>query len=158
MARYKTVVESAAALAAGAHFANIVGGASAGYKLRRLIIGVRAGAGVPTSQQLTLGITRATARGTASTTVTPNKMDPNSPAAAITGVDIAWSVAPTFTATPAAALAEPTFNSQSGYDAPWEMLEELFSTAGTANGILLYNVGNVLPASHLYVVTIEHEE
>lgn len=158
MARYKTVVESAAALAAGAPFANIVPGVAVAYKLRRLIIGVRAGAVVPSSQQVTLGITRATARGTQTATTTPNRMDPNSPAPSITGVDTTWSVNPTFTATPAAALAEPTFNSQSGYDMPYELLEELISGVGVANGIVLYNVGNALPASHLYVVTIEHEE
>lgn len=158
MARYKTVVESAAALAADTQFANIVAGASVGYKLRRLIIGVLAGAATPTSQQVTVGITRATARGTQTATTTPNKMDPNSGASGITGVDTTWSVAPTFTATPAAALAEPTFNTQSGYDAPWELLEELVAAAGTANGIVLYNVNNALPASHLFVVTIEHEE
>lgn len=158
MARYVTVVESAAALAAGAPFANVVPGAAVGYKLRRVVIGVRAGAGVPTSQQVTVGITRATARGTATTTQTPNKMDPNSPAASITGVDVAWSANPTFTATPAAALAEPTLNTQSGYDMPWELMEELFAAPGVANGLVFYNVGSALPASHLYVVTIEHEE
>lgn len=158
MARYITVVESAAALAAGAPFANVVPGAAVAFKLRRVVIGVRAGAGVPTSQQVTVGITRATARGTQTATSTPNKMDPNSPPSAITGIDTAWSVNPTFTATPAAALAEPTLNTQSGYDMPWELLEELFSGVGVANGLLFYNVGNALPASHLYVVTIEHEE
>lgn len=158
VARYKTVVESAAALAADTAFANIVSGASVGYKLRRLIIGVLAGTGAPTSQQVTVGITRATARGTATATTTPNKMDPNSGAAGITGVDTTWSTNPTFTSTAAAALAEPTFNSQSGYDAPWELLEELVVAAGTANGIVLYNVNNNLPTAHLYVVTIEHEE
>lgn len=158
MARYVTVVESAAALAAGAPFANLVPAAAVGFKLRRVIIGVRAGAGVPTSQQVTVGITRATARGTATTTQTPNKMDPNSPAASVTGVDVAWSANPTFTATAAAALAEPTLNTQSGYDMPWELMEELVGAVGVGNGLVLYNVGNALPASHLYVVTIEHEE
>lgn len=158
MARYLTVVESAAALAGDTQFANVVAGASMGFKIRRCIIGVLAGTGAPTSQQVCVGITRATARGTATATSTPGKMDPNSGAAAITGVDTTWSVAPTFTATPPASLAQPTFNSQSGYDMPLELLEELFCALGTANGILFYNVNNALPASHLYVVTLEHEE
>src|SRR4051812_3620251 len=117
MARYSTVVESAAALGANTNFAALVAGASMGAKLRRVTIGCRAGAAVPTSQQVTVAVFRSTARGTATATTTPNKMDPNTAAASITGVDTAWSVQPTLAAT---AIDEFTFNTQSGADLPWE--------------------------------------
>jgi hypothetical protein len=58
----------------------------------------------------------------------------------------------------ATAFGKVSFNTQSGWDGPFEFLEELLCQAGTANGIALQNVGNALPASHLYTVTIEHEE
>lgn len=165
MARFLTTVESAAAIvatapsggSANALFGSLVAGSAAGYKLRRLTLGVRAGASVPTSQQLTVALVRTTARGTATATSTPNRLDPNSPAAAITGLDTAWSTVPTATWT-APYLYEVSFNSQSGVDLPYELLEELICTSGTANGIALINVGNALPASHLYTASIEHEE
>jgi hypothetical protein len=51
-----------------------------------------------------------------------------------------------------------SFNSQSGVDLPFELLEELILTLGTANGFAFINVGNTLPASHLYTLAIEWEE
>jgi len=155
VARYKSSIESAAAVAAATTFANLVAGASGNLKLRRLVIGVRAGAGVPTSQQLTVAIRRATARGTATTTVAPERMDPRSVAAVSPGVDTTWSTNPTLAAT---TIFQTSFNSQSGVDLPWESVEELIADQGNANGLALVNVGNALPASHLYTATFEFEE
>ena len=165
MARYLATVESSAALVAtapsganaNALFASLVAGSAAGYKLRRVTLGVRAGATVPTSQQLTVALVRTTARGTATTTTTGKALDPNLAASAITGLDVAWSAVPTATWT-APYLFEVSFNSQSGVDLPYELLEELICTLGTANGIAFINVGNTLPASHLYTLTVEWEE
>lgn len=165
MARYNATVESAAAIpatapsggTANALFAALVAGATMGVKIRRVTLGVRAGASVPTSQQLTVAMVRTTARGTATTTTAGNKMDPNSAAAGATGLDVAWSTVPTATWT-APYLFETSFNSQSGVDLPFELLEELIIAAGTANGIAFINVGNTLPASHLYTLAIEWEE
>jgi hypothetical protein len=84
-------------------------------------------------------------------------MDPNLAASAITGLDTAWSAVPTATWT-APYLFEVSFNSQSGVDLPYELLEELICTLGVANGIAIINVGNALPASHLYTATFEWEE
>lgn len=154
MARYMQRVESASALAADTVFANLVAAAAANFKLRRLILGVRAGAAVPTSQQVTVDVIRATARGTASTTVAGLPLDTRSVADPTTGVDTAWSVAPTLAASP---LASPTFNTQSGVDLPAELLEEWQCDQGTANGIALRNRANALPASHLLVATLEWE-
>jgi hypothetical protein len=164
MARFNSTVESAAAIvatapsggSANALFASIVAGASQGYKLRRITLGVRAGASVPTSQQVTVAIVRTTARGTATTTLTPGKLDPNS-ASQVTGVDTAWSAVPTATWT-APYLYEVTFNTQSGVDLPFELLEELICSLGAANGLAFINVGNALPPSHLYTLAVEWEE
>lgn len=166
MARFLTTVESAAALPATAPsgatanqlFGNLAAGANAGYKLRRITIGVRAGAGVPTSQQLTVALVRTTARGTATTTNAPGAMDPNSlTTSSITGMDTAWSTVPTATWT-APYLYEVSFNSQSGVDLPFELLEELICAKGAANGIAFINVGNALPASHIYTCSVETDE
>jgi len=133
VARFLSTAESVAAInataptgaTANALFANLNASATAGYKLRRVTIGVRAGAAVPTSQQLTVGMVRTTARGTATTTNAPKAMDPNSlQTSSITGLDVAWSAVPTATWT-APYLYEISFNSQSGADLPFELLEEL---------------------------------
>jgi len=155
MARFTQTVESATALAAGTTFANVTAGASANFKLRRAILGVRAGATVPTSQQLTVDLARATARGTATTTVTGSALDPRSAASAITGLDTAWSTNPTVSAT---ALHKFSFNSQSGMDIPAELLEEWICDQGTANGLAFRNVGNALPTGHLLTLSLEWEE
>lgn len=166
MARFLTTVESATALPASAPsgatanqlFGNLVAGANSGYKLRRVTIGVRAGATVPTSQQLTVAMVRTTARGTATATNVPKAMDPNSlQTSSITGIDTAWSAVPTATWT-APYLYEISFNSQSGADLPFEVTEELICQVGTANGLAFINVGNALPAGHLLTLTVETEE
>lgn len=166
MARFISTVESATALVATAPsgatanqlFANLNASATAGYKLRRLTIGVRAGVGAPTSQQLTVGIVRTTARGTATTTNAPKALDPNSlQTSSITGLDVAWSTVPTATWT-APYFYEVSFNSQSGVDLPFELLEELICGLGVANGLAFINVGNALPTAHLLTMSLEHDE
>lgn len=166
MARFISTVESTTAIVAtapsganaNALFGNLVAGANAGYKLRRVTLGVRAGTGAPTSQQLTVAMVRTTARGTATATNAPKAMDPNSlQTSSITGIDTAWSTVPTATWT-APYLYEVSFNSQSGVDLPFELLEELICAVGTANGIAFLNVGNALPTAHLYSLSCEHEE
>lgn len=155
MARFTVPVKSAAALAVDTSFAAVVPAATVGCKIRRITIGVVAGASTPTSQQVTVAWNRGTARGTASTTLTPGKLDPRSPVAAITGVDTVWSAAPTLAAQD---LGRVSFNSQSGADLPYEGLEELWTDIGTANPFVFVNRDNALPASHSYVLTIETEE
>ncbi len=155
MARFSQTVLSAAAIAADTTFANLVAGAAANYKLRRVILGCRAGAAVPTSQQVSVSVIRATARGTQTATSTGLALDPRSGASVATGVDTAWTVNPTLAASP---LARLTFNTQSGMDVPAELLEEWICDQGTANGIAFRNDTNALPASHLYTLTAEWEE
>jgi hypothetical protein len=165
VARYATNIESVAAIVAtaptgataNALFANLNASATAGYKLRRVTLGCIAGAAVPTSQQVSVGFVRTTARGTATTTLVPTKLDPSTPAAEITGLDTAWSAVPTATWTPPY-LYQVTFNTQSGVDLPFELLEEMVCAIGVANGIAFINLDNALPASHKLTVTVEHEE
>jgi hypothetical protein len=170
MGRFKAVGESQAAQLAGlpvtttlnGYFAALVAGASANYKLRRLVLGVRAGAAVPTSQQMSVALYRQTVRmvGTGLATTVGINMDPRGAASAITGLDTttATTAGTTGPTLGAAKIGEITYNTQSGYDGPWEFLEELISDQGTANGIAFVNIGNPLPASHLFTFDLEWEE
>jgi hypothetical protein len=155
MARYTFPVDSASALAVDTAFLAIVPAAGVAFKLRRVTIGVIAGTSAPTSQQLKVGINRATARGTATTTTAGNKMDPKTAASGITGVDTVWSTPPTLASADCYSIP---FNSQSAGDLPFEGVEEFQSDTGTANPIVLVNRSNALPTSHKYSVTVEWEE
>jgi hypothetical protein len=170
MARFGAAVESQAAQPAGTpagttfngYFAAVVAGASQNFKLRRVKIGVRAGASVPTSQQMTVAIYRQTVRvvGTGFSTIVDLNLDPRGAASQITGVDVTTAAAagttgPTIGANP---LVKFSFNTQAGLDLPWEMLEELICDQGTANGLAFVNIGNALPASHLFTLDVEDEQ
>jgi hypothetical protein len=170
MSRFVAAVESQAAQLAGTpsgttfngYFAAVVAGSAANFKLRRVIIGVRAGASVPTSQQMTVAVYRQTVRvvGTGFSTVAGLALDPRGAATAITGIDVTTATAagttgPTIGANP---LARLSFNTQSAMDVPMELLEEWICDQGTANGIAFVNIGNALPASHLFTLSTEWEE
>lgn len=171
MSRFGAACESQTAQLAGTpsgttfngYFAAIVAGASANFKLRRIQLGVRAGASVPTSQQMTVAVYRQTVRvaGTGFATKTGNAFDPRGAATAITGIDVttaltAGTTGPTIGANPILEL--PSFNTQSDLDLPYELLEELICDQGTANGIAFVNTGNALPTSHLFTLGLEWEE
>jgi hypothetical protein len=167
MARFSGVVESATALGTGINsnsattggaFMSLMLTATSAFKVRRLTFGVRAGVGAPTSQQVSIAWIRSTARGTQTTTQTLNKMDPNSFATAV-AADSAWSTTPTLAGTAVANyLNEVTFNTQSGADLPWELLEEMYTSGASGNGLTFFNIGNALPTAHLYTATFEIEE
>ena len=144
------------------YFAATVAGAAANLKLRRCLIGVRAGASVPTSQQMTIAMYRQSVRvvGTGFSTVTGLALDPRSAVSAITGVDVTTAAAagttgPTIGANP---LHRFSFNTQSTLDIPAEFLEEWICDQGTANGLAFVNLGNALPAAHLFTLSLEWEE
>jgi hypothetical protein len=154
MARFKTIVEIAApAASTTVPIAAFIPPSSGVAKIRRIVMGVRAA--TPVSQGLTIRLQRQTARGTASTTVAPLPIDPNSVPAISLGVDTAWSGNPTLAAN---YLTEYSFNTQALVDIPHEFMEELIVAAGTANGLAFLNVGNAFPASHTLTLEIEHEE
>jgi hypothetical protein len=155
MARYTATVESSAALAADTAFAWLRPVSTAGCKLRRITVGVLAGASVPTSQQVELGVARTTNAGTTpGGAVTGAKLDPNSTAASCL-FNTTYATPPTTTSPDFYKLA---FNSQSGADLPFELLEEVVIAAGTTDGLAFINRTNALPASHKLVLTVEWEE
>jgi len=154
MSRFQSQVVSVAAIGAAVNFLGWFGSANTGGKLRRLTMGTIAGATTPTSQQLQVGVFRATALGTTSTLYTPTQLDPNTAAAGCV-TPTAWSVQPTLAAT--ASWLIP-FNSQSSVDLPWELLEEWVITKGTANGLVFQNMTNAAPSGHSIVASIEWEE
>lgn len=170
MGRFAATAESQTAQPAGApsgvtfngYFFGIRGGAAANYKMRRLMTGVRAGATVPTSQQMTLQVQRQTVAcvGTGITLASAGgNLDPRGAASAIAGFDITTAaVAGTTGPTLTTILHKFSFNTQSFVDLPAEFLEEWICDQGTANGLALVNIGNALPASHLYTVSAEWEE
>jgi hypothetical protein len=135
----------------------------AGYRLRRLTLGVRTTtASVPTSQQYTVELHRQTVApagtglaaavvGQALETWVP--ADPTVGLIATTATTIG-TTGPTLTAVPIKTL---TLNTQTGWDYPFEFLEELVCGTGTANGIAFVNIGNTLPAGHLITVDCEWE-
>lgn len=170
MARFACAAESQTAQLAGTpvtttfngYFAAVVAGAANGFVLRRLFIGVRAGASVPTSQQMTIALYRQTVRvsGTGFSTKTGQNCELYTTASGVTGVDIttaasAGTTGPTIGGT---ALHEWSFNTQSGLDIPAELLEQWQVLLGTANGLALVNIGNALPTAHLFTVSAEWEE
>lgn len=154
MARHSTTIVSPAALAANTAFAWLMAPAGSGAKFRRITGGIVAGAATPTSQQLSLAINRVTTAGTTPTAATINKLDPNSPVSAMLPAS-AFATPPTLSATDAWAIP---FNSQSGFDLPWEQLEEFVIGAGVTNGLAFVNRTNALPAAHFYSISIEWEE
>lgn len=170
MGRYAAAVESQAAQLAGVpvtttfngYFAALVAGASQNFKVRRVQLGVRAGASVPTSQQMTVAAYRQSVRvvGAGFSTVVGQNLDPRGSASTATGVDVttattAGTTGPTIGANP---LYRWSFNTQSTLDLPYEFLEEMICDQGTANGIAFVNIGNALPASHLFTLALEWEE
>jgi hypothetical protein len=167
MARFNGVTESATALGTGINsnsattgglFCSLVLTAGSAFRVRRITLGVRAGTGAPTSQQVSVAAIRCTARGTQTTTAALNKLDNNSFATNV-ALDSAWSTTPTLAGTALANYSwEATFNTQSGVDLPWELLEELYCGAASGNGFAFFNIGNALPTAHLYTAAFEIEE
>lgn len=167
MARFNGVIESAAALTTGINsasgttgglFAALVLTATSAFRVRRITLGVRAGTGAPISQQVSVAAIRCSARGTQTTTQVLNKMDPNSFATNV-ALDSAWSTTPTLAGTALANYSwEGSFNTQSGMDLPWELIEELYTSGAAGNGLAFFNVGNALPAAHLYTAAFEVDE
>jgi hypothetical protein len=133
-------------------------GASAGFRLRRVKVGVETTTGVvPTSQQVRLGLYRITAAGTNTniTTVAGQALESWVPADPTGGLIVPSSATastsvPTVAANPIDTLM---FNSQAYLDVPWDYIEELVIGSGTANGIGFVLITNALPTNHFLVVT-----
>ena len=171
MARYSASIVSQTAQLAGVNATTTVNGymgywggsATSGYRLRRVTLGVRAGASVPTSQQISVALYRQTVAPSGSgiaaavlgqplETHTP-QTDPTAGIFAITAATIG-TTGPTLAANP---FKTVTFNTQSAVDYPFEFMEELVSAIGTANGVAFVNIGNTLPAAHFITIDAEIE-
>jgi hypothetical protein len=167
LARFSGVCESATALSTGINsnsatvgglFLNIRLNAASAFRLRRLTFGVRASTGAPTSQQVSIAAIRSSAAGAGATVQTLVQLDPNSFATNVRADVTGWSTTPTLAGTAQANYVfEVSFNTQSGVDLPWELLEELY-TSGSGNGLAFFNIGNALPTSHLYTASYEVDE
>lgn len=155
MPKFRTPITSAAAVANGNAIASIVPGAAANGKVITVIFGIVNAGGTVTDFEVAIGVNRGTARGTASTTLTPGRSDPNSAASAITGIDSAWSVQPTLAAQDLDIVA---FNSRSNGVLNLA-IDDLMTSVGTANPIVFVNrSGAALPANHSVAMTIVHSE
>lgn len=170
MARYSTAVLSQAAQLAGVNAGTTVNGylgywgasVASGFRLRRLQIGTIAGAGVPTSQQMSLGIYRQTVApaGTGlAAAVLGEALEIWTPADPTTGIIVTNAItigttAPTLNANPIAVIP---FNTQNTLDVPYELIEEIVCARALANGIAFVNIGNALPAAHSIRLTVEIE-
>src|SRR3954469_23202581 len=171
MARYSASALSQATQLSGVNVTTTVNGyigywgasATSGYRLRRLQLGVIAGATVPTSQQISVGVYRQTVApagtglaaavlGQPYETWTP-QTDPTVGLIATTATTIG-TTGPTLAANPIATIP---FNTQSTLDLPYEYSEELVCAIGTANGFAFVNIGNTLPASHSIRLNVEIE-
>ena len=168
MARYSTQGVSQTTQLAGVNSTTTVNGyigywggsATAGFRLRRLKLGVRTTtAVVPTSQQISVAIYRQTVApagtglaaavlGQPLETWTP-QTDPTVGLIVTTATTIG-TTGPTLAANPIDTL---TFNSQSYLDVPYDYIEEMVSAIGTANGLAFVNIGNTLPAGHFITIT-----
>lgn len=172
MARYGATIVSQTQQLAGVPSGTTVNGymgywggsATSGFRMRRLQLGVMTTSGtVPTSQQITVGVYRQTVApaGTGIATAVPGQpfetwtpqTDPTAGIFAITATTIG-TTGPTIATN---AILKPTFNSQSTLDVPYELIEEIVSAIGTANGIAFVNLGNTLPANHFIQLTAEIE-
>lgn len=155
MARYTATVESTAALGADTAFGWLRPVAGAGCKLRRVTVGIVAGASTPTSQQVELGIARTTNAGTTpGGAVVGAKLAADAPTASCL-FNTTYATPPTLTSPDFYKVA---FNSQSGADLPMELLEEWQVAAGTTDGFAFINRLNALPAAHKLVLSVEWEE
>src|SRR3954465_5977624 len=171
MARYGASILSQAAQLSGVNATTTVNGymgywgasATAGFRLRRLQIGVIAGASVPTSQQISVGVYRQTVApaGTGLAAAVPGQpyethtpqTDPTVGLIVATATTIG-TTGPTLASNP---LAVIPFNTQSTLDLPYEFMEEIITAVGTANGIAFVNIANTLPSTHSIRFNVEIE-
>lgn len=156
MARFNSRLASSAAIAADTAF-GWFGYTTGVARLRRVTLGViTATAVVPTSQQVQVGFNVTTGAAATATNTTTNKLDSRSGANAVSLVS-AWTTPPTLGAATADAFTA-SFNTQSGADLPWELLEEWYLGGSTSLGIAFVNRGVQLPSGHSLTLAVEWEE
>lgn len=156
MARYNSQLVSSAAIAADTAFAWF-GYVTTVARLRRVTLGcATTTAVVPTSQQVRVGFNVTTGAAATATNATTNKLDSGANTNQVSLVS-AWTTAPTLGATSADAFYV-AFNTQSGADLPWELLEEWRIGGSTSLGIAFVNRAVALPSGHAITLSVEWEE
>jgi len=141
---------SAAALANGNAILSLVPAAAANFKITSVVLGMTNAGGAITDFDVTVGLNRATARGTSTTNPVVNKADVNSGATAILA-DSAWSIQPTLAASDGWFWS---FNSRGGLALnfnEWDIVSDI----GTAKPLVfVQRSGASLPAAHVITITV----
>ena len=156
MARYNSQLLSSAAIAADTAF-GYFGYVATVAKLRRVTLGVSTTtAVVPTSQQVRVGFNVTTGAVVTPTNTTVNKLDSGAATNSVFLVS-SYATPPTLGAVGADAFSV-SFNTQSGADLPWELLEEWRIGGSTSLGIAFVNRLVALPSGHQISLSVEWEE
>lgn len=151
MSRYMSANKSAAAPASGTNLFNLIGASAVHGKVRKIVFGTE-GATIPT--QVTVGLFRATARGTQTTTAAPLAEDSAAPASVLT-VDTAWSTQPTLAAVP---LIRRSFDVLSESEWVLELPDEIDTGTGTANGLCAQVMDNAVASGVTLTWTLFEDE
>lgn len=170
MARYAIAANTQVAQPAGmpvgltvnGYLGSYISGGGSGFRLRRVMLGVRAGAAPPTSQQISVALHRQTTApvGTGLTVAVKGQaFETWVPADPSTGIVV--TTAATIGTTGPVLAANPlkviTFNTQNTIDFPLEFMEELIVSGGGSNGMGFVLMGNALPAAHFLTLGVEIE-
>lgn len=156
MARYNAQLLSSAAIGADTAF-GYFGYVATTAKLRRVTLGVSTTtAVVPTSQQVRVGFNVTTGAVVTPTNATVNKLDAGSATNSVFLV-ASYATPPTLGATATDAYSV-SFNTQSGADLPWELLEEWRIGGSTSLGIAFVNRLVALPSGHQISLAVEWDE
>ena len=158
MARYRTSITSAAALAANAGFFYMPSVASVGWLLRRITVGFTSnGAAVAASQQIGVGVAPITAAGTGAAAPTSiQTISPNGGTSAIAPTGPFATTQPTFSTSATAGNLLIPLNNQSAADLSWEEPDQWFVVGGTTAGLAFY-ASQVFPAGVSAALTVEWE-
>ena len=152
MSRNTIQVTSVAALGSATQFLSLVPAAAANFKVTGVVLGVANSGGAITDFDISVGVNRGTARGTATAQAAINKADPNAGTSVILP-DITWSIAPTFGAATTDGWTW-SFNSRGGLALNFNEWD-IISTVGTANPLVFINrSGAALPAAHSITATV----
>jgi len=170
MARYSASSVSQTAQLAGMPSGTTVNGyigywganTNVGFRVRKVLLGVRGPAGNPQSQQITVEVHRQTVApaGTGlAAAILGQRHEPwvgTDPTVGLitTTATTIGTTGPTLDTVPIRTL---TMNTQSTWEEQWEFTDELVCLNGTANGIAFVNIGQTLPASHFITLDVTVE-
>ena len=146
MSNYSAVSNKTNNVSASVPMWNLVGAATRRLKVYEIIVASDA---TPDDEASKFSLMRTSARGTHSTTVTPNPLDPADPAA-VAVFDTAWSVDPTITAL--STLFQFAMNQRATFR--WVAVpgSEIVIPATAGAGLALVSVVATSPANFAFAV------